>query len=123
KILGVTDNLVFLVTAPDSDENMGVLKAVNVTGPTDLWAAEEHEIAGSVVVPGKALVYSRQNEDRVELVARDMATGDIKWTVDVADDVDDIPGALSTDGNILVDVNQTTNISTVMPAWDAETGE
>ena len=123
KILGVSDEIVFIVTASDSDENMAIIKAVNVTGPTDLWAAGEYEIAGSVVVPKKALVYARQHEDRVELVARDMASGNIKWTVDVTDDIGSMPGTLSTDGNIVVDVYQTANISTVMTAWDAENGE
>ena len=123
KILGVTDDIVFLVTAPESDQSLAILKAVNVTGPSDLWAVGEYEIAGSVVVPNKALVYARHNEDRIELVARDLTSGNTKWIVDVTDDIGSKPGVLSTDGNIVVDVYQTTNISIVMPAWDADTGE
>lgn len=123
KILGVSDELVFIVTAPESEDSMALLKAVDVTGPTDLWAVGEDEIAGSVVVPGKALVYSREFEDQIELVARDLATGEIKWTVDTTDDVGEAVGTLSTDGNIVVGDHQTTNISRIMPAWDAATGE
>ena len=123
KILGVTDKFAFIVTASDSDENMVILKAVDVTGPTDQWTAEEQEIAGSVVVPKEALIYTRHHEDRVELVARDIASGNVKWAVDVTDDIGSKPGVLSTDGNIVVDVYQTTNVSMVMPAWGADTGE
>src|SRR5699024_3960864 len=74
KILGFTDDIVFLVTAPESDQSLAILKAVNVTGLSDLWAVGEYEIAGSVVVPNKALVYARHNEDRIELVARDLTS-------------------------------------------------
>ena len=122
-ILGISDDKAFIVTAPKSDNGLPILKAVDVTVLTDVWAAGEREMVGSVVVPGQALVYTRVNEDSVDLVSRELESGRILWSTDITDDVDQIPGTLATDGDVVVGVNVHNNISTVMNAWDVTTGE
>ncbi len=122
KLLGVGGKTAFIVTAPVSDQILPILKAIDVTGPTDIWAVGEGEILGAVVIPEESIVYLRQLEDNMELVSRDIASGKVLWTTDVNDALDS-DAILSTDGQVVVGVNVTTNISRYMNAWDATTGE
>lgn len=123
RILGVYENLVYIVVAPDSPGNYPILKAVVVDRPSDLWATGEYETAGSVVVPDHALVYARLNEDRSELLARELRSGKPQWHIDITGDVDGVPDILATNGEVVVGGDTASNRYRLISAWSVETGD
>lgn len=122
-ILGVYEDLVYVMMSPKSEASHPLLVAVAADRPSDVWFVTEYEVTASVIVSDYALVYARDTGEGIELIARDLRSGDDLWLRDITHDIESAPGILATNGEVVVGLREPANPVNELVAWSAYSGD
>lgn len=122
-ILGVYEDLVYVMMAPKSEGSHPLMVAVAADRPSDVWFVTEYDVTASVVVSDFALVYARDSGDGLELIARDLRSGVDLWLRDITEDRESVPEVLATNGEVVVGMREPASSVNELVAWDAFSGD